>query len=107
MSVASADLVFDAPVLGLRSRAAEYCRRNPTVVFGATVLIVMAVISIGAPLIADDPVRLNPINRLKPPSGDYWFGADFLGRDVYARTIYGGRISLAVGLAVAVISTVI
>ncbi|MGI9336657.1 MAG: ABC transporter permease, partial [Gammaproteobacteria bacterium] len=42
-----------------------------------------------------------------PPSGDYWFGADFLGRDVYARTIYGGRISLAVGLAVAVISTVI
>ena len=60
-----------------------------------------------APLIADDPMRLNPIKRLQPPSSEYWFGADFLGRDVYARTIYGGRISLLVGLAVALISTTI
>ena len=37
--------------------------------------------------------------------GTYWFGSDFLGRDVYSRTIYGARISLAVGGAVAVIST--
>ena len=51
-------------------------------------------------------MRLNPINRLKPPSGDFWFGADFLGRDIYARVIYGTRISLTVGLAVAAISVV-
>ena len=55
-------------------------------------------------LIAPDPVRLNPINRLRPPSGDFWFGADFLGRKICARTIYGTRISLTVGLAVAAIS---
>ncbi|NKC15076.1 MAG: ABC transporter permease subunit [Gammaproteobacteria bacterium] len=52
-------------------------------------------------------MRLTPIQRLKPPSEEFWFGTDFLGRDVYARTIYGTRISLMVGGAVALISTAI
>jgi peptide/nickel transport system permease protein len=51
-----------------------------------------------------DPQALSPINRLKPPSGEYWFGTDMLGRDVYSRVIYGSRISLTVGIAVAVLS---
>ena len=76
-------------------------------IIGGGILILMALSAVAAPLIAPDPLRLNPINRLKPPSEAFWFGADFLGRDVYARTIYGGQISLMVGLAVAVISTVI
>ena len=76
-------------------------------IIGAGVLVVMAVAAMVAPWIAPDPLRLNPINRLKPPGEAFWFGADFLGRDVYARTIHGGQISLMVGLAVAAISTVI
>ncbi len=85
----------------------EYCRRHPTVVIGCAVLMVMTLSAIAAPLIAPDPLRLNPINRLKPPGEAFWFGADFLGRDIYARTVYGGRISLAVGAAVALVSTVL
>ena len=47
------------------------------------------------------------MNRLKPPSWDNWFGTDALGRDVYSRVMYGARVSLTVGVAVAILSTVI
>lgn len=88
----------------LAARLRDYWRRYPTAVAGAIILVALALVALAAPLIAPDPVRLNPINRLRPPSAEFWFGADFLGRDVYARTIYGTRISLTVGLAVAAIS---
>jgi peptide/nickel transport system permease protein len=42
--------------------------------------------------------------RIKPPSADMWFGTDPLGRDIFARSVWGGRISLSVGVAVAVIA---
>jgi peptide/nickel transport system permease protein len=48
-----------------------------------------------------------PANRLKPPSAEFWFGTDPLGRDVFARSVYGARISLIVGLSVAVLSVTI
>ncbi|MAP11849.1 MAG: peptide ABC transporter permease [Gammaproteobacteria bacterium] len=67
----------------------------------------MTIIALLAPLITGDPFRLTPIKRLKPPSEDFWFGTDFLGRDVFARTIHGSQISLMVGGAVAAISTFI
>ena len=69
------------------------------------VLTVMVLIAILAPWLGTvDAQALSPINRLKPPSGDYWFGTDMLGRDVYSRVIYGSRISLTVGIAVAALS---
>ncbi|MDP6406952.1 MAG: ABC transporter permease [Alphaproteobacteria bacterium] len=91
----------------LAQRVKQYIKRHPTVVVGAAILVLMALISIAAPLLASDPLELNPIIRLKPPSAEFWFGTDFLGREVYARVIYGGRISLTVGLAVAVIATTV
>ena len=90
----------------LLGRFAEYYRRHPAVVIGGIVLGIIIILAIIAPLIADDPLRIKPAKRLKPMDGDFWFGTDFLGRDVYARTIYGAQISLAVGGAVAVISTI-
>jgi peptide/nickel transport system permease protein len=48
-----------------------------------------------------------PVKRLRPPSAEYWFGTDMLGRDVYSRVIYGARVSLAVGLSVAIFSTLV
>ena len=97
----------DAPRLGYRARFRDYARRHPTVLLGGGFLLVMAFVAIAAPWIAPDPLRLNPVNRLKPPDETFWFGADFLGRDVYARTIHGGQISLMVGLAVAAASTAV
>jgi peptide/nickel transport system permease protein len=43
-------------------------------------------------------VDSNPVNRLKPPSGEHWFGTDSLGRDVLVRIAHGARVSLAVGI---------
>ena len=80
-------------------------RRNPTMVGGACFLLVMLVAALGAPWFGTiDPEELNPIDRLRGPSLMYWFGTDMLGRDLYSRTVYGSRISLLVGLCVAVLS---
>jgi peptide/nickel transport system permease protein len=92
---------------GRLDRVLEFSRRNPTVVIGLTILTLMALVGIFAPYLASDPLMLNPIERLRPPSQQNWFGTDHLGRDVFARTVYGTRISLTVGLAVAVLSTTI
>jgi peptide/nickel transport system permease protein len=51
-----------------------------------------------------DPLAMRPINRLKAPSAERWFGSDHFGRDIYTRTLYGTRISLTVGGAVALTS---
>ena len=47
---------------------------------------------------------MQPALRLRPPSEANWFGTDHLGRDVFARTVYGARVSLFVGIAVAAMS---
>ena len=88
-------------------RTIEFIRRNPTVVISASILIMMFLLAIFAPLLATDPLELAPWQRLKPPGEFGWFGTDHLGRDVFARTIYGARISLSVGLFVALVSTAV
>lgn len=85
----------------------EFARRNPTVIIGTTILTLMAGVAVFAPYLATDPLALNPVDRLRPPSEQFWFGTDHLGRDVYARTVFGTRISLSVGLCVALLSTAI
>lgn len=92
--------------LSTRGKAADFIRRNPTIVVGATLLMLIALAALFAPLIARDPIAFEPINRLKGPSAEFWLGTDSLGRDVYARMVYGARVSLLVGLAVASISIV-
>jgi len=81
-----------------------FARRNPTIVIGALLLLFMAIVALMAPLIAGDPQFMVPANRLRPPSAEHWFGSDPLGRDVVARAVYGARISLVVGLSVAMVS---
>ena len=65
-------------------------------------MLALAVASFLAPLFAGEPIIFNPVNRLIPPSEGFWFGTDNLGRNVFARTIYGGQVSLLVGFAVSV-----
>ena len=80
-------------------------RRHPTAIVGALVLVAMVLSALLAPWLATvDPLMLSPIQRLKSPSAEHWFGTDMLGRDVYSRVMYGSRISLTVGVAVAALS---
>lgn len=111
MVAKSSDIMFDE--IGLEAiearlvRLWNFTKRHPTVVGGAFVLVVMVVLTIISPYISESPLDLNPINRLKAPSAEDWFGTDNLGRDIYSRTLHGGRISLTVGLSVAIFATLI
>ena len=83
-------------------------RRHPMAIVGGVILVIMIVVALFAPWLGTiDPQAVSPAKRLRPPSSTYWFGTDMLGRDVYSRVVYGARISLIVGLAVAVLSTLL
>ncbi|MBP2200055.1 ABC transporter permease [Pantoea cypripedii] len=70
-----------------------------------TLIVCMAIF---APWIAShDPEALSPAFRLKPPSAEFWLGTDAYGRDLFARVVYGARISLMVGLGVTLMSVLI
>jgi len=84
-----------------------FLRRHPTVAVGGGLLLVMVILSVFAPLFTVyDPIRIDPGMRLKPPSAEHWFGTDQYGRDIFSRTLYGGRVSLLVGISVALVATV-
>ena len=83
---------------------ADFIRRHPTIVAGALLLLLIALAAVFAPLIAGDPLAIEPVNRLRGPSEAFWLGTDSLGRDVYARMVHGARISMLVGLSVAIIA---
>jgi len=84
-----------------------FFRNNPTVAIGGTLLLVLVLIAIFAPHLGTvDPTALAPAKRMRPPSELYWFGTDALGRDVYSRVIFGTRVSLTVGLSVALLATI-
>jgi peptide/nickel transport system permease protein len=85
-----------------------FVRRYPTVVAGLAILLVMVAIAVLAPWLSpEDPARINPRMRLRPPSAANWFGTDHLGRDVFSRVLHGARVSLFVGFTVALASTVL
>lgn len=89
------------------SSSLRLARRHPKIAVGASVLIVMAMLAIFAPLLGTiDPRAISLGKRLRPPSAEFWFGTDALGRDLYSRVIYGGRISVLVGVACALLSSV-
>lgn len=89
----------------LGGRVWQYCRRHPTIVIGALLLLVMLIIALLASYLTPDPMKLNPIKRLRVPGEGMLFGTDMYGRDVFARTLHGSRISLLVGLSAAAVST--
>ncbi len=70
-------------------------------------LAAVILITIFSPWIAPhDPLSMDPLNRLKPPSEDYLLGTDGYGRDLFSRMILGGRISLLIGIFAAVVALV-
>jgi peptide/nickel transport system permease protein len=105
-----AAITLDAPksVSPTWLRFKDAFRRHPTAIVGAVVLLLMIIIAVAAPWLGtSDPLSVSPVRRLRPPGAQYWFGTDMLGRDVYSRVLYGARVSLTVGLAVAIFSTLV
>jgi len=105
MAVAPTDLTLATAPAAPRGGVATYVRRHPTIIVGGGLLALMVAMAVLAPYLGTvDPQALAPAKRLKWPSAEYWFGTDMFGRDVYSRTIYGARVSLAVGLSVALLA---
>jgi peptide/nickel transport system permease protein len=82
--------------------------RHPGVAFGAVVLTVLTAMAVLAPWLGTtDPLGLDPVQRLRAPSGTHWLGTDQVGRDLYSRIVYGARISLIVGVTVGTLAVAI
>ena len=83
-------------------------RRYPMVVLGGLLFAMVVLITLAAPWLAThDPQEIDPIARLRAPSAEHLLGTDALGRDVWSRSIFGGRISLLVGLVVGLLASAI
>lgn len=71
----------------------------------AIMLLAVVLVTIFSPWIAThDPLAMDPLMRLKPPSEDHILGTDGFGRDLFSRMVLGGRISLLIGLCAAVVA---
>ena len=107
------------PASPVKSAAYRKLLRNPGVVFGAAVITIVLLMGLLAPWLGTiDPTAISPIARNKVPGAEITirtdtgerikmiakFGTDSLGRDVYSRVVYGARVSLFVGITVALIS---
>ncbi|MWV46330.1 ABC transporter permease subunit [Paenibacillus sp. HJL G12] len=86
---------------------ARELKGNKLGIAAVILLLIIALAAIFAFLSSKDPNQLNALERLKPPSKDHWFGTDDYGRDTFARALYGGRISLMVGVLSMLFATVI
>lgn len=81
---------------------------NKKALFGGTIVLILFLIAIFAPLIAPrDYITMDFPSMLKPPSSEYLFGTDEFGRDIFSRIVYGSRISLQVGFIAVGISLLI
>lgn len=109
----------EAPAPRRKSSAIRGALRNPSVIIGGVIVLLVALLSIAAPRLGTiDPAEINPAFRNKKPGAErtirmddgtqvkyeHRFGTDSLGRDVYSRVIYGGRVSLIIGVTVAFLS---
>ena len=84
----------------------SFARRHPLLVIGGVLLAIVALVALAAPWIAPySPIDMNVLQRLKPPSGAHPFGTDAMGRDVFSRVLWGGRVSLLVGISVSLLAT--
>lgn len=104
----------DASLLGLDARSASMgigvwkrFRRHPGAIFGFIVIMILVVMALAAPFSPYDPEASDMAARYEPPSQSHIMGTDALGRDLFTRILYGGRVSLTVGVLVVLISLVI
>lgn len=105
-----------------RPSVASKLLRNPTVIVGGVIVLIMVLIGLLAPLMAtQDPTQINPAARNRPPMAQstmrlddgtrttitHYMGTDTLGRDVFSRVVYGARVSLFIGVSVAAVAVAV
>ena len=73
-------------------------KSNKQALFSLVYVLIIVLISIFVIFINIDPNAIDVTGTLKPPSAMHWFGTDDIGRDYFIRVLYGGRVSLAVGV---------
>ena len=95
------------PPESMRSLVWRRFKRHPGAVAGTIVLAIIVIAVLLAPLSPYDPVKSDIKNRFQAPSLEHPFGTDGLGRDLLTRCLYGGRVSLFVGLMVMIITLII
>jgi peptide/nickel transport system permease protein len=93
--------------VGLAQNVWKRFRRHRGAIVGGVIFTVLALMCILAPLSPYDPEKSNLPEKFQPPSASHWLGTDALGRDLFTRIIYGGRISLSVGGIAVLISLLI
>lgn len=82
--------------------------KNTLTIVGLVLISVLVLTAVFQSFIAPyDPIKLNLMERLQPPSPDHLFGTDDLGRDVFSRVVYGARVSLVMTLSVVILSLVL
>lgn len=90
----------------LTSRQMAWFRftRNPSALIGAAIVLSVAIAAIFAPFLSPSPQSAGSFvdfaNRHNPPDGDFWFGTDNVGRDIFSRVIHGYRVSLSLVVGV-------
>ncbi len=90
------------------NRALRKMLNNPLALIGLVIFSIILLASIFAPWLTDhDPGKINLRAMLQEPSAEHWFGTDKTGRDVFARVLYGGRVSILVGLGSALLSATV
>lgn len=93
---------------GLRGALLDMVSKNKTAVFGAVVILIIVLLAVFAPLISPyDPAAIDLPARLSAPSAEHLFGTDDIGRDLFTRVLYGGRVSLLIGILPSLISLIL
>jgi peptide/nickel transport system permease protein len=94
------------PPRSVHGRVTGFVLRHPGIAIGGALVGLMVFLAIAAPWLGTvDPEALDPANMLIGVSAGHWFGTDMLGRDIYSRVLYGARVSLIVGFAVAALAS--
>ncbi|PMB84196.1 ABC transporter permease [Dolosicoccus paucivorans] len=99
--------VISAKTISFWSEVFQTFMRNKLAMFGVVVLIIVALMAIFAPELSKYSFSEQTGAYNMPPSSEFWFGTDNLGRDIFVRVWMGARISLIIGLAAAAIDVVI
>lgn len=95
------------PVLGLLALPRAFrLGWGPTLAAAVLLLIVLAVVTAQL-YVPFDPMAIDSLNRLKPPSETNWLGTDAFGRDLFSRIMIGGQVSLFIGVGAALVAVIV